>query len=86
MNTIGERIEELNRHLVGTRASYTGSKGKRTKNVAGTIKEVRFAGCSISNPRGEFLGIEFLIKPDKGRAVWTWAMPDEIDVPSEVES
>lgn len=79
--TIGERIEALNKHLVGTEANYEGSKGKRTKKVSGVVKEVRFAGCSISNDRGEWMGIELLIKPKVGRAVWTWAMPDEVKIP-----
>lgn len=80
MSDITERIEVLSKLLVGQEMTYEGQYGKRTKNVRGIVKAVEFAGCSITNARGEYLGIRFLIKPKGKRPVWTWAMADEWEV------
>lgn len=77
MSTIAERIEELSVLLIGQEMTYEGSKGKLTKSVDGVVTAVEFAGCSISNARGEWLGIRLLIKPKGKRGVWTWALADE---------
>lgn len=77
VGTIADRIQALSDHLVGTEATYEGTYRKRTKNVSGTITGIEFGGCSITNARGQFIGVRLCIKPKGKRPVWTWVIADE---------
>jgi hypothetical protein len=69
-------ISDHAQSMVGQVVHYTGNRPDR--DVRGTITAAEFAGCTVTNERGKWLGVRFRIKPlDGGRAFWTHAMPDE---------
>lgn len=85
MSTISERVEELRLQYIGKTLIYRGeSRTGRVTEIEGTVTDVAFAGCSISNDRGEWLGIKFRIRNGR-RHIWTAAMPDEPPEPPEAE-
>lgn len=63
---------------VGQRITWTQTEPVK-RRVEGVCMEAQFTGSTVSNERGTFPGVRFLIKPDKGRAVWTCTFADEGD-------
>jgi hypothetical protein len=61
---------------VGKRITWDRYEPTR-RHVEGVCTAVEPTFSTVTNERGEFPGVRFRIKPDKGRAVWTDTFADE---------